>query len=581
MPYGSAILKGYGKSSLGSLTPNFSVNVEEGDAPLLVNFTNLTEGNNEYTWDFGDGYISKEENPSHTFNSGIYTVVLIAKRGGSVGYVSKTNIILALPASSPTNTISPYTGVTGGYGIGQDPISNLNVAYTQATSGVNEGRLKRAITSITGRWDFNFRLMNNYPQFVQYCFLSTSSSNPFPCYAIVADGANSIFKLVKINSGGTDTTLLSTPFTNVLGVHTMSVTRNSSGVFEFIVDGTSIGTVTDTTYTSFTYDWIREWSGSGTSQALYNWIKKDNTYVQNWNGGLSNIRKLYSTPILREPGKNMGHPRLIEIDNELRLYYQKHGGVGICYAVMNKDLGKWEFTNDGNPVFNWEDAGVPSGSTGMRMGNILKVGDLYYLYYGSEPASNIYLATSTDGINFTPHPSNPVATPDGGSEPMMGLPFVIKVNDTFYMYYLNFNGVYTQPYQYRVASSSDGLSWTKHGIIVEKGSSGAWDSTLLEDKSVFYDGTHFYLLYEGFNGTSWCAGLAKSSNPLGPFTKSPSPILSGSGISGAYDQYHIATPYVYQSGEKLFLIYQGGNSQDYNISEFSFMLATIDDLSTL
>lgn len=57
---------------------NFNAFPLTGPAPLLVNFTNLSEG--PYTsslWDFGDGMTSTDTNPSHLYqNPGVYTVTL-------------------------------------------------------------------------------------------------------------------------------------------------------------------------------------------------------------------------------------------------------------------------------------------------------------------------------------------------------------------------------------------------------------------------------------------------------------------------------------------------------------------------
>lgn len=51
-----------------------------GDAPLTVFFNDTSTGNpGSWGWDFGDGTISDEQNPEHTYqNEGIYTVTLTA-----------------------------------------------------------------------------------------------------------------------------------------------------------------------------------------------------------------------------------------------------------------------------------------------------------------------------------------------------------------------------------------------------------------------------------------------------------------------------------------------------------------------
>ena len=56
-----------------------SDNTQSCKIPFTVQFTNLTQGNNTYTWDFGDGANSTDINPIHTYtDTGSYTVTLIA-----------------------------------------------------------------------------------------------------------------------------------------------------------------------------------------------------------------------------------------------------------------------------------------------------------------------------------------------------------------------------------------------------------------------------------------------------------------------------------------------------------------------
>lgn len=62
-----------------SITADFTANTRSGNAPLPVQFTDLSTGNiSEWTWDFGDGSpTSTDRNPSHTYtSSGSYTVTL-------------------------------------------------------------------------------------------------------------------------------------------------------------------------------------------------------------------------------------------------------------------------------------------------------------------------------------------------------------------------------------------------------------------------------------------------------------------------------------------------------------------------
>jgi PKD repeat protein len=59
--------------------PNFSFNPTSGAPPLAVNFTNLTNGSNQYFWSFGDDSTTILNSPSHLYqDSSNYNINLIA-----------------------------------------------------------------------------------------------------------------------------------------------------------------------------------------------------------------------------------------------------------------------------------------------------------------------------------------------------------------------------------------------------------------------------------------------------------------------------------------------------------------------
>ena len=64
-------------SSSAITSVNFSANTVSGIAPLTVTFTDTSEGNiSAWNWSFGDGSFSEEQNCSHVFESGVYTIIL-------------------------------------------------------------------------------------------------------------------------------------------------------------------------------------------------------------------------------------------------------------------------------------------------------------------------------------------------------------------------------------------------------------------------------------------------------------------------------------------------------------------------
>ena len=81
-------------------------------APFTANFNNLSVNGITYDWDFGDGNVSTQVNPSNTYtNYGTYTVELITDGGPSCGI--DTNIKVAyitIDSLLPCITILPTTG---------------------------------------------------------------------------------------------------------------------------------------------------------------------------------------------------------------------------------------------------------------------------------------------------------------------------------------------------------------------------------------------------------------------------------------------------------------------------------------
>ncbi len=107
---------------------NFKADPTAGLVPLDVNFTDTSTGNpTSFVWDFGDGDVSEEQNPSKTYeNSGIFTVKLTASNSAGTGEEVKTNLINALGANPPVAnfTADPLAG-----------LAPLDVNFTDTSTG--------------------------------------------------------------------------------------------------------------------------------------------------------------------------------------------------------------------------------------------------------------------------------------------------------------------------------------------------------------------------------------------------------------------------------------------------------------
>ncbi|WP_167848811.1 GLUG motif-containing protein [Methanolobus halotolerans] len=86
---------------------DFSASLTRGNTPLSVEFTDHSSGLVQtWNWDFGDGSTSTDQNPSHVFGSGNFTVYLTVEN--SNGTSSKELNVRAV--DEPAYTVSPNEG---------------------------------------------------------------------------------------------------------------------------------------------------------------------------------------------------------------------------------------------------------------------------------------------------------------------------------------------------------------------------------------------------------------------------------------------------------------------------------------
>ncbi|MFA5613262.1 MAG: PKD domain-containing protein [Methanoculleus sp.] len=91
---------------------DFSATPTEGNAPLIVQFTDESAGNvTAWAWDFGDGSTSTDQNPSHTYeNPGTYTVSLTVSNAYSEDTKTRTDYITVLEPPVAAFTANPTEG---------------------------------------------------------------------------------------------------------------------------------------------------------------------------------------------------------------------------------------------------------------------------------------------------------------------------------------------------------------------------------------------------------------------------------------------------------------------------------------
>ncbi len=94
---------------------SFITNVSEGYAPLTVQFTDQSQNANGWSWDFGDGTSSTEQNPIHTYSAtGAYSVSLtVSNPNGTNSTLANITVFEKVAPILPVANFS--TDVSSGY----------------------------------------------------------------------------------------------------------------------------------------------------------------------------------------------------------------------------------------------------------------------------------------------------------------------------------------------------------------------------------------------------------------------------------------------------------------------------------
>jgi predicted GH43/DUF377 family glycosyl hydrolase len=172
----------------------------------------------------------------------------------------------------------------------------------------------------------------------------------------------------------------------------------------------------------------------------------------------------------------------------------------------------------------WEgDYIAANGST------LVSEGKWFHWYQGGR-VPRIALATSSDGKSWTKHGEPVLETGPRGSWDERGVadPYVIRVGDEFYMYYLGQDRAKRQ--RLGVARSTDGVRWVKlrSNPVLEIGEFGAFDETGLGEPAVWAEQGSYWMLYTARDRNEWRRlGLARSQDGVSWERVATKPVLVG------------------------------------------------------
>ncbi len=217
------------------------------------------------------------------------------------------------------------------------------------------------------------------------------------------------------------------------------------------------------------------------------------------------------------------------------LSWQKEG------RVLSPDPQTWE----GNYI-------AANGSARLVNGEYL-----YWYQAGEMGHTRLALARSIDGRNWRKE-SQPVLEhgPRGSwDEISLGDPDVIRLGDTYYLFYLGEDRARRQ--RLGLATSPDGVTWTKlrSNPILELGDLGHFDERGLGEPAVWQN-HGYWMLYTGRDKSeNRRMGLAYSRDGV-QWQKIPSPVIAG---REAWNQSVVCDASVLANGSQVRVWFGGGN----------------------
>ncbi len=155
-----------------------------------------------------------------------------------------------------------------------------------------------------------------------------------------------------------------------------------------------------------------------------------------------------------------------------------------------------------------------------RAPEIVKLGDKLYLFYSMDNSKGGYefhLATSTDGINFTKE--GPVFSPasQGWDSLSVVTPRILYDDGIYIMAYAGDDKEKDYPLNFGIAFSSDLRTWKRFpgNPVFSCGPAGSWESRAIWFPEILKLNGKYYLWYEGNDGKRSQVGLAMSDSTIG------------------------------------------------------------------
>ena len=252
----------------------------------------------------------------------------------------------------------------------------------------------------------------------------------------------------------------------------------------------------------------------------------------------------------------VAQPQVVFSDGVYRMYY-----LGIAAAASKYVL--YAESNDGinwskpisNPILypgnygTWDSWAVHPGAVFRDDDGIYK---MYYCGYSDQYLQwHIGLATSFDGINWEKYPQ-PILYGTSGWEYQIGASSIIKKDGIYYLYYY---GRTLPTYAIAVATSIDGINFTKYSGNPILTTQEPWELNGVLYPSVISQTDYFNMIYMNSDGTGF--GLATSTDGLSWTKANTNPFFTNQNTSNNWAAGKIAYPYWLKLSNETRIYYSG------------------------
>jgi predicted GH43/DUF377 family glycosyl hydrolase len=218
---------------------------------------------------------------------------------------------------------------------------------------------------------------------------------------------------------------------------------------------------------------------------------------------------------------------VLKVGAEYRMYYGGFGGdtpPQIGYATSSDGVTWSKYL--GNPIIS--PGSEPWNNVGVQHPHVFYDGAKYNMYVmtqgdaGSSPAPHFAYLTSSDGLSWTWNNTNPIFSREW--EQWLWRPFVYDEGAEFVQWYSLWNeGAGHIGY----ATSDDGLDWERQAVPVLSGTPGEWDEFFVADPMVLFLHEIYYEYYGMWYDNDYAIGLATSLDGLAWSKDDSNPVFTG------------------------------------------------------